>query len=231
MEEVIDDVIMKKEKLDDGDDNDNLENVVVKREKIDDPFNADFKAVGFGIFASFPDIPIREEHINSKRGRCVCMENSGLLHIANILKQIDSIAGALCISDVGDFISKLGDTFRRELSISKDEFEEKLRTLFFEIEEENIKNQKSNQKKKGKATQLQKLFSIQRQIRTAVNALKVLHKETRGCYESLSESQAIVNNKLAQIRVRGSEGKSLQTTEWPKWSFLDEKPKKKKQKL
>ena len=204
--------------------------VSVKREREEETgvFGVDFEAAGYELFKSYPEIPIREEHSKAKRIRCVCMEDSALFHIGNLLKQVDAAAGDIIVTDVTEFITKLRDHFKYEISLTSEEFDEKMRTLFLEIEEDKGKKSNSKKKKLGKTNQLQKLFKAQRQILNSLRALKGLVKNTRVRYGQLTERQIIVNNKLTQIRVKKSEGGVLQTTEWAAWSFLDEKQKKKK---
>jgi len=233
MEEGLDNTLVpvKSEKEEGEEEENGNTRVAVKREREEETgtCGVDLDASGYELFKSYPEIPIRGEHANAKRIRCVCMEDSALIHIGNLLKQIDATMGAIVVNNnVTEFITRVRVHFKYEISLPEEEFEEKLRILFLEIEQDKGKNSKSKKKKLGKTNQLQKLFMAQRQISTTLRALNALVKNTRARYGQLTERQIVVNNKLSQIRVKKSEGGVLQTTEWAPWSFLDEKQKKKK---
>jgi hypothetical protein len=201
--------------------------VRVKRER-DAPLEVtpDLESTGYELFKKYPDIPITDEHRRHKRLRCVCMEDASLAHVASILKKIDATVGAICVGDTETFIQKAKDALKYDVALSPEELDEKLRTVYLEAQEEGNAASTGKKKKLGNSARLQKAMRALRQTTTALNALKDVDDVTRGKYGRLTERQVVINNKLAQIRVRKSEGGALRTTEWPDWSFLDEKTTK-----
>lgn len=188
----------------------------------------DYNGQGVDIFKSFPEIPITREHKRSKRLRCVCMEDAALTHIKMLLKRIDASASAICVTNTSEFILQIKNEFKNEMPITPEEFDSRMHSLLLQIEEGRIRSNQGKKKKSGNAGQIQKMFSTLKQIKKTLRSLSKLSSDTIGRFNRLAERQVVINNKLTQIRVKKSEGSALRTTEWANWSFLDEKPSKKK---
>lgn len=207
--------------------------VRVKRERLEEApapsQQISFDAPGFKIFENFPAIPITEQHKQLRRARCVCMENVGLAHIMKLLTAVDAAAGALCLPETAAVFERLEKALANDIEPAV--LRERLHQLLIEAEEENGGLGYSKKRKKGAGSQMQKLFAIQNKLFTLLRQLQNVIEKTRGDYGRLAERQIVINNKLATIRVTREEGELARTTEYPNWSFLNQKQRNNKFKL